>query len=104
MKTNEITPIRTLEDLRKAQSLGLEKGNPIFLRDGQINIETAIFHSEVTFRNDPAIITIERSENEGIVRGLYVITSEGLYYQAHCKTNGIDLEEDTEMYNKHFLF
>ena len=104
MKTKEIVTIRTLDDLRHAQSDGLERGDPILLSDGAPNSEPAVFLSEDEVFDNPAIVTVERSKVECIVRGLYVITSEGLFYQAHCKSEGDELKRDTEMYNRYFLF
>jgi len=100
----EPTPIQTLDDLRNAQAAGLKKGDPVVLRDSGRDMETGVYLSEGRVHGQPAIVTIERSEKQGIVRGLYIIAPDGLYYQAHCQTEGRELTEDTRMYNTHFLF
>jgi len=99
-----MTRIRTLDDLRHAKANGLKKGDPIILGDDSGDVETSIFFGERKLYNSPAILTIERDSSHGVIRGLYMILKDGLYYQAHCQQDGEELRKDTEMYNKHFLF
>jgi hypothetical protein len=84
-KMSDITRIRKLDDLRQAQSKNLKKGDPIVLADEAGDVQTAVFFSEERLGENPVIITLERAHQRGVVRGLYLIKEEGLYYQAHCQ-------------------
>jgi len=85
--TKNITTIKTLDDLRKAQARGLKRGDPITLADDAGPVKNTVFFQQCkSGYGEILLVTLERGElpdtrEEGIVRSVYAIEKDGLSYK-----------------------